>query len=147
MAREEGKMDLTRLLANPLGTYFALASSALLIASAGLFHSRIRLARGERANGEVIELRGRMLSRPSARRHYMPVVRFQPRHGSPVEFQSRFGGTDPVFSIGEIVPVRYLLDNPEKAEIATPVRLWLAPLVLLGMALVMLYAFWKAGSS
>ena len=138
-------MDLTRLLANPLSTYFTLASVGLLIGSAGLFHSAFRLAKGERAIGHVTGLKGRMLTRPSARRHYMPVVRFQPRHGPPVEFQSRFGGSDPVFSIGDAVPVRYLPENPQKAEIATPMRLWLAPSVLLGMALVMIYAAWKAG--
>lgn len=138
-------MDLSRLLANPVSTYFALASAALLIGSGGLFHSRIRLARGERTMGQVTGLKGRMLTRP--KRHYMPVVRFQPRHGPPVEFQSRFGGTDPAFSVGEMVPVRYLPENPEKAEIATPMRLWLAPFVLLGMALIMTYAAWKAGTS
>ena len=138
-----GKMDLTRLLANPLSTYFTLASAALLVGSAGLFHSRIRLARGERAIGQVTGLRGRMLTRPN--RHYMPVVRFQPRHGPFVEFQSRFGGSDPDLSIGDTVPIRYLAENPQKAEIATPMRLWLAPFVLLGMAFVMIYAAWKAG--
>ncbi|WP_436286371.1 hypothetical protein [Sphingomonas telluris] len=42
--------------------------------------------------------------------------------------------------------VRYLADNPGKAEIAAIERLWLGPFVLVGMALVMTYAAWKASS-
>jgi hypothetical protein len=134
---------LERLLSNPLSIYFSLVSAGLLLGCIVLFYSRVRLLGGASATGQVVGYNERILMRRGAKRQYMPVVRFQPHDGPPVELQSRFGGSTSALSIGEPVQVRYLPDSPQKAEIATIGRLWLAPFVLLGMALVMIYATWK----
>ena len=138
---------MMRLLANPLAIYFAVISFALFAGGLALVVTRMRLVGGRRAQGQVIGYQERLRQRPGAKRQYMPLVRFHPAGASPIEFQSRMGSNSKPFQIGEPVPVFYRPDKPELAEIASVPRLWLAPIVITGMALVSLYASWKAGAA
>ncbi|GAA3908759.1 hypothetical protein GCM10022276_28820 [Sphingomonas limnosediminicola] len=136
-----------RLFANPLAIYFAVVGFALFAAGLALMVARLRLAGGQRAQGQIIGYQKRMRERLGAKRQYMPLVRYRPAGGSPVEFQSRMGSTSKPFQIGETVAVLYRSDKPEVAEIASTPRLWLAPIVIVGMAVVSFYASWKAGAA
>jgi len=135
------------LLANPLSIYLAVASSVLLAGGLLLLVSRVRLAAGERVSGQVIGYTERIRDRRAAKRQYMPVVRYQPRGGAALEFQSRMGSNSKPFEIGQGVPVIYRADKPTVAEIRSAARLWLAPAVILGMSAVSFYGAWKAGLS
>jgi hypothetical protein len=133
------------LFANPVSIYLTVASTVLFIGGALLLVSRIRLAAGEQVRGQVIGYAERIRQRRASKRQYMPIVRFQPRGGRPVNFQSRMGSTSKPFDIGQDVPVIYRSDKPAVAEIRSAARLWLAPAVLLGMSAVSFYGAWKAG--
>jgi len=109
-----------------------------------LLVSRIRLAAGEEASGQVIGYAERIRPRRAAEPEYMPVVQYQPAGGRPVKFQSRMGANSKPYQIGEIVPVVYRPGEPTVAEIRSAARLWLAPVVLLAMSAVSFYASWTA---
>ena len=136
---------MSELFANPVSIYLTVASTALFMGGALLLVSRIRLAAGEQVSGQVIGYAERIRQRRASKRQYMPIVRFQPRGGPPVDFQSRMGATSKPFDIGQNVTVIYRSDKPTVAEIGSAARLWLAPAVLLGMSAVCFYGAWKAG--
>ena len=137
---------MTRLLANPLSIYLAVAGSALLIGAVALLIARLRLATGgERAQGQVIGYE-RLRSRPDEPVQFMPLVRYSPPGSAPIEFQSQMGSDSKPFAIGEPVPVLYRKHQPRVAEIDFALRLWLAPAIIAGMGIVMLFASWKAGA-
>jgi hypothetical protein len=137
---------MTRLFANPVAIYLALAGAMLLSGGIVLLAARVRLAVGARARGRIVGYVERMQQRRGLKKQFMPVVRFQPHAGPEIEFRSRMGSASKGLPIGETVSVAYRSDRPEAAEIATAARLWLAPIVMIGMALVALYGAWKAGA-
>ena len=138
-------MLVDRLLANPVSIYLSVVGTALLF-GAMMLVSRIRLTAGGRAQGQVIDYAERIGSGRGNRRQFMPIVRYHPAGGTPVEFQSRMGASGKPFQIGEPVPVVYRRDKPQVAEIATSAQLWLAPAAIAAMALVALYGAWQAGA-
>jgi hypothetical protein len=77
---------------------------------------------------------------------YREVVRFTAADGTEHEFTESMGSSHP-YAKGETVAVRYQPSNPADAAIATTVRLWIAPalLVLVGIACAAGAFFTKAG--
>ena len=110
---------MSELFANPVSIYLTVASTALFMGGALLLVSRIRLAAGEQVSGQVIGYAERIRQRRASKRQYMPIVRFQPRGGSPVDFQSRMGATSKPFDIGQNVTVIYRSDKPTVDEIGS----------------------------
>lgn len=66
-----------------------------------------------------------------------PHVRFVDSIGQAHEFDSDLKSHPPRYSVGEQVPVLYLLDAPESAQIEGFFELWLVPLItgVIGLAL------------
>jgi hypothetical protein len=137
---------VSRLFANPVSIYLAIVGTLSLASSLVLLIARVRLSAGERTTGQIAGYRERMRGRAGEKRQYMPLVRYQPRIGQIVEFQSRMGTSSKPYQIGEPVPVIYRPDKPAAAEIDTSARLWLAPAALAAIGLVTLYGAWKAGA-
>jgi hypothetical protein len=72
-------------------------------------------------HGKVIEL---IRSRTSDSIVYMPVVEFETKEGSVVEFTSSAGSNPPSYSRGDIVEVLYRESSPEQAKIKSFFSLW-----------------------
>jgi hypothetical protein len=135
---------VNRMLATGFGIYLCVIGAAFAAIAVGLFVKRVRISAGPRADGQVIGYVSRMANRPSWQ-HYMPLVRFTPRGGTPVEFQSRMGADPARWPEGTPVPVAYREERPDHAEIATAARLWLAPPMLLLFAAASFAIAWKVG--
>jgi hypothetical protein len=76
-----------------------------------------------KAVGEVVEIvPGR------SKRTFKPVIVFKTANGDSVKFESAHASNPPSYEIGEKVPVKYLPDEPDNAQIDSwP---WLFPLIL-----------------
>jgi Protein of unknown function (DUF3592) len=89
----------------------------LAVVGAGV-HEAWMLARlrrhGVSAVGLVVRHRVRRSGRSTT---YAPVVSFTDDHGVPREITGSLGGSSPKPAAGSEVPVRYLPDRPEKAQI------------------------------
>ena len=67
-----------------------------------------------------------------------PRIRFQAASGREVTFESRMARGRSTWTVGEAVPVRYLVAHPETAELDSPVALWGATTLFAILALVFL---------
>ena len=77
--------------------------------------------------------------------HYMPIFRFVPTSGVPIEVQSHLGSAMAKrLSIGSVVPVLYDPTDPQCAEIAGFTRLWGAPSILIVMSAALVIGSIKA---
>jgi hypothetical protein len=73
---------------------------------------------------------------------YTPVVSFVTADGQPIQFRSHVSSNPPSHQVGEMVPVKYLADKPQKAKMGTAPSLWWAPgLVLLVGAGLLIWGF------
>ena len=61
---------------------------------------------------------------------YSSIVRFSTRDGQEITFTDSISTNPAMYSIGEQIKVSYLPDDPRKARIARPFRLFLVPMVL-----------------
>jgi len=87
------------------------------------------------ATGSVVELTSRITA--SARSNIIcPVVEFTVPSGEKVRFTSDFGSLPAKHKIGQSVNVRYDAADPHKAEIESPMTLWLTPLILIFMGVI-----------
>jgi hypothetical protein len=55
---------------------------------------------------------------------YFPIVRFTIDSGREVKFVSEAGSSQPSVQVGDVVPVRYRPDVPERAEVDSFMGLW-----------------------
>lgn len=85
------------------------------------------------ADGTVVEL---IRSRSSDSNTYRPVVKFETKDGSIIEFTSSSGSNPPSYSEGEIVEVLYQGWSPEQAKINGFFSLWGVPTILGGIGAV-----------
>ncbi|HVM11513.1 MAG TPA: DUF3592 domain-containing protein [Actinomycetota bacterium] len=69
---------------------------------------------------------------------YHPIVSFTAMDGQEIQFQDKLGSNPPSHQPGEMVEVRYLPSNPQKARLAGRFRTWFVPglLGLLGIVFV-----------
>ena len=121
-----------RLLFWRIGCVFGIA--AVILATACYFtysHNRKLLARADRADGTVVELR-----RSGGDSTYRPVVSFRTAGGQSVTFVTSWGTSPPAYRKGDQVTVLYDAAMPEKAEIESFLSLWLGTLILAGLATV-----------
>jgi hypothetical protein len=138
-------ITIARLTSTGFGIYLCILGAVFAAGAIGLFAKRLRISAGPRADGRIVGYRRRIQQRRAMKPQYMPLVRFTPRGREPVEFQSRTSADPARWPEGTLVPVAYRPDFPDQAEIATPARLWLAPLALLLFALACVAIAWKAG--
>ncbi|WNO07766.1 DUF3592 domain-containing protein [Teredinibacter sp. KSP-S5-2] len=85
------------------------------------------------AEGVVVDL---VRSRSSDSTTYRPVVQFETRDGTLVEFTSSMGSNPPSYSRGEVVQVLYQSSSPEQAKINGFFSLWGAAVILGGLGAV-----------
>jgi hypothetical protein len=140
-----GVNGLARLTSTGFGIYLCIVGAVLAATAIGLFVKRLRMSSGLRADGQIVGYHQRIQQRATMKPQYMPIVRFQPRSGPPIEFQSRMGSHSKRLSEGTLVRVAYRADRSEQAEIATAARMWLAPPLLLLFALACIAIAWRAG--
>jgi hypothetical protein len=130
------------LFANPFSGYLSVCAGLLLGGGLWLLWSRTGLwFGGQRATGEIAELRERLRADRSEAPTFMPVVRFKDSAGIEREFQSRTGSKR--WLVGASVPVLFDPLNPARAEIAAPLHFWTAPVGVLLFGLLTLVAAWK----
>jgi hypothetical protein len=139
------KQIIDQFTANWLAIYCSAIGAIMVAIALWLFLRRIGMATGLRAQGQIIAYREMRKQHVGQLTRYQPVVRFQPRGGAPVEFLSEMSADPQRWTIGRPVPVAYRETQPDQAEIASTARLWLAPLVLLLLALGSFATAWKAG--
>jgi hypothetical protein len=91
------------------------------------------MALSERASGEGIGFAER---RDRDALSFHPTVRFRTLAGIAITFESQLGSERPRLSVGSEVPVRYRVDRPSEAEIASLLTLWGLPVLasLAGLA-------------
>lgn len=136
-----------QLFDNLFSGYLAIAGTGLLLGGCILFFRRAHLwSTGARADGEVIGHKPRMKATRSEVVSHMPLVRFTAADGVAREFQSRTSAQQSRWPVGTIVPVRYDVRRPERAEIATPFHYWIAPGGLLVFGLLLLLAAFRVTS-
>ena len=133
-----------RMTATGFGIYLCVVGAMLAAIGAGLLVKRLRIASGDRVQGQIVAYVQPMAQRGS-QHQYMPVVRFAPRGSLPVEFQSRMGANPKHWPVGTAVPVAYRPERPDHAEIATAARLWVAPPVIIALGLACFAIAWKVG--
>ena len=136
---------LERMTATGFGIYLCVVGAILAAIAISLFARRLKISAGLRADGRIVGYQQRVQQRRAMKPQYMPLVRFTPHGQAPIEFQSRMSADPTRWPEGTLVPVAYRFDRPDQAEIATPVRLWLAPPALLLFALGCFATAWKAG--
>jgi uncharacterized integral membrane protein len=102
----------------------------LLLGLSAVFalHTWLFLLRSARAVGTVTELR---VDYDDQHRetNYAPVFAFAAGDGQSHAVVSDTWANPPAFRVGEQVPVRYLVDDPQTAKIATFWQLWSFPVV------------------
>ncbi|BCB17370.1 DUF3592 domain-containing protein [Bosea sp. ANAM02] len=124
---QDGRLVLWRI-----GCVFGIV--AVILATACYFtysHNRKLLARADRADGTVIELR-----HGGGDSTYRPVVSFRTAGGRSVTFVTSWGTKPPAYRKGDQVSVLYDAAAPEKAEIEGFLSQWLGTLILAGLASV-----------
>jgi len=91
------------------------------------------VAHGARATGEIVDFRNNNDEQQSS----APIVRFTASKGTkPVTFTSD-SGTKPGDKLGDEVPVRYVVDDPQGAAIDRFFDLWLLPVIFTGIAVLL----------
>jgi hypothetical protein len=98
--------------------------------------SKNLLANGIKTEGTVIDLIGRRGSKGGTT--YTPQVGFKAMDGREITFMGHVGSNPPSFQVGQIVPVVYLPNNPEKAAINAFWDLWGAATIIGGMGVMFL---------
>jgi hypothetical protein len=91
--------------------------------------------KGVATSGTVIDFEERMGSRSG--RSYYPKVEFQIPSGEKVEFIASVGSSATP-KLGRKVKVLYFSDKPQDAEVASLLRFWVFPLLVLGAGAVFL---------
>ena len=121
----------------------------LAFAAAGLWVARISaLAFGARrrwktegvvADGEILGFEERRDTDPQDHRPlFAPIVQFRPGGGSPIRFVSSQAQRPNPYTVGQIVPVRYMPLEPAKADLDSAAGSLLVPLATAVMAIVFL---------
>ncbi len=116
-----------RMVSTGFGAYLSVFGAFLAGLALLLLAKRVPMHLGLRAQGQIVGYHERLRQRVSAVPQYMPLVRFQPRGGPPVQFQSRMSADPKRWPEGTLLPIAYRAERPEQAEIASTTRLWLAP--------------------
>ena len=115
-----------------------VAASLLTLAAGGLvFRSLRRCFTWSSATGTVHRLDEE--TGPKGQARFRAAVGFTTRDGREISFYSEVATTHRDYRIGASVRVLYDPLNPEHAEIASFVRLWLLPFALSVFAVVFFY--------
>jgi hypothetical protein len=116
-----------------MATFFQIISGIFTLAAASMaFRSLRRLFTWGSASGtvhRVDEVSGRR-----GQRLFRPAVRFMTRDGREVSVYSEMASSHFVYHVGDSVEVLYDVRNPERAEIASFIRLWFPAVILLFFA-------------
>jgi Protein of unknown function (DUF3592) len=118
-----------------IGTVFSVLGIGFFVGSGLSFNStRHFIDNSVSTNGVVIELNKEISSSKKSRSYiYYPVVKFEPKQGEVIEFESNSGSNPPSYKIGQTVPVLYEQNNPQSAQINSFFDLWFLPIFLVMM--------------
>jgi hypothetical protein len=121
-----------------LGGVFLVVGAGLTIVAIRHFSRRRAFIRGSSvATGVVVANREERDGTDIQLLGY-PQVRFQAASGREITFESRMARGSGAWSVGESVSVRYLVADPEIAELDSFVALWGATAAFAALALVFL---------
>lgn len=146
-----GKPDRPALIGSAV---FGCVGLALITLGASLMFNGYKLTReGREVSGTLVDFSKRESknapyrdSRGITYSHRGFLVQFTTDQGKTIEFMSRYEKpsgnavfSDPIYDVGDKVPVLYLPSNPNTAELKTPFLLWGDGLVvaILGMIFVL----------
>jgi hypothetical protein len=111
---------------------FVMIPIGLLLLGLAVFvtwNTNAWLKRTVEAQGTVIEML-RTRDKDDGGWMYEPVVRFQTAEGKTVQFEAGFRSSPPAYRVGASVPVVYLPEAPERAQIRGFLSLWMGPLII-----------------
>ena len=117
---------------------FAMIPIGLLLLGLAVFvawNTTAWLKRTVEAQGTVIEML-RTRDKDDGGWMYEPVVRFQTAEGKTVQFEAGFRSSPPAYRIGASVPVVYLPEAPERAQIRGFLSLWMGPMIMAFIGLI-----------
>ena len=119
-----------------MGSCFGIAAAAFLGGAVWAYLKQQRtMSNRLEATGTVVELT--RTATASGRSYILcPVVEFTVPGGEKIRFTSDFGSLPAKHTIGQDVNVRYDATDPHKAEIDSPMSLWLTPLILIFMGVI-----------
>jgi hypothetical protein len=103
------------------GVFLAAGAGLLVAAVRRSAARRAFLAASAPAEGRVVGFRE---AREGERPSYFPCVEFRTASGAVARFESELGSEQPTLAVGDAVRVRYRLDAPNEAEIASIWALW-----------------------
>jgi hypothetical protein len=92
------------------------------------------VTRGERADGVIVAMK----KHQGVGGKYFPLVRFQTKDGKTINFTPGNGSNPPMYKLFDHVPVIYNNDYPNTAVINSFIEIWLAPVVYVGLGLLLL---------
>jgi hypothetical protein len=129
----------------PLAVPLAFVGVGFVLFSVGAstgWTSWDRVSGSRRVEGTVVELariepskvpgpKGQVDTKPG----FAPVVQYQ-AEGQTYRIQGRISSTEPGYSVGETVPIRYSPDNPSDGTIDSFAEKWLMPLAFGGGGLL-----------
>ena len=67
---------------------------------------------------------------------YAPVIRFNTAGGRPFEFTDATSARPPGYRVGQRVKILYHSRNPRRARVASPSRLYMAPIIFGGVGAI-----------
>ena len=117
------------------GLIFAAFGAAFLVAALlAYLHTRRFVAESVPALGEVIGLR----KHDGDGVTYSPIIRFPGPGGRLFEFTETTSSNPPGYSVGDRVEIRYHSQNPKRARVASPFRLYLLASIFGGLGVLFL---------
>ena len=113
----------------------ALALPILIIGAVELAKVAQTVAASARATGTVVD--NVLETFQGDQTAYVPVVEFVPEGSADaVRFTDDVGTDPPQFEVGEQVDVLYDPSNPQDARVATWMRLWFSPMVVIAFGVL-----------
>ena len=138
----DGTMPLFLAVNTPIPIFIAgvaMAGIALYITQRSL----LLILRGGLAQGRIITRKAQPHFTGGGGMTYAPLVEFVDSKGIRHQFQSRVGTSRTRKKDGDIVPVVYDPENPDKAEIRSLLALWFGPAMAWFLALACLWVSCK----
>ena len=105
--------------------FVAIGAAGVAVAFFSWLNTRRFVAESVAVSGEVVGL----LERDGDGVTYSPVIRFPGPGGRPYEFTETTSSSPPGYSVGDRVEVLYHSQDPKRARVASPFRLYLLEMI------------------
>ena len=113
-----------------IGSLFLLFGSGFSVGGGLMLRNSFRKAKyWKKCQGTVVDYTVYNSNSP-ANKHFNPKIQFTSDDGKEVTFVASTGSSAQSYQIGDTVNVRYLVENPEKADLDSFVNLWAFAIML-----------------